>query len=258
MSTATEPRLKRRNYGRGHGYQIDGKKAIGVTSVLNTLPKDALINWAARVTAEAAVDRWDELGALPPAARLKELNDARWNVTKEAALRGTEIHDLGDKLSRGEKVDVPAAPRRPVEAYARFLDKWDITMLATEAPCANTVLGYAGTLDAHASIGKLGIGRCMLDLKTGRGVYESTALQLVAYDECDIWQPDGPESEQPMPDTEALFVAHILPDDVRLLPIEKDPGLLLQFRYLQQTTKWLAEAKDMPPIGAPLTEGDFV
>jgi len=194
---------------------------------------------------------------MPPAARLKELEDARWNVTKEAALRGTEIHDLGEKLSHGEEVKVPDAHRGPVEAYARFLDFWDIEVIATEAPCANTSLGYAGTLDSIVRIGKLGLTCSQMDLKTGKGVYESAALQVVAYDECDIWQPNGPESEEPMPETDGLFIAHIKADHVDLLPIEKDPQLFLQFRYLQQTTRWLAEAKELPPIGAPLTEQDF-
>lgn len=249
----TGPRLKRRNYGKGHGYTIDGQKVSGVTTVLNTLPKDALINWAATATADAALDRWDELAAMTPSVRHKTLVGARWEINKEATTRGTKIHDLGEKLSHGEQVEVPDALLGPVQAYARFLDKWDVTVLATEAPCGHTGAKYAGTLDAVATIGKLGDEPVMLDLKTGRGVYESTALQLAAYVECDLWQPDGPDSEQPMPELgTTMYVAHILADDVLLLPVENEPGLFRQFRYLQMTAKWLADAKDMPPIGAPL------
>lgn len=249
----TAPRLKRRNYGKGHGYQLDGQKVSGVTTVLNTLPKDALVGWAANSTAEAAIDRWDELADLAPSKRLKELQGARFKINKEATTRGTKIHDLGEKLSHGEEVEVPDALLGPVQAYARFLDKWDVTVLATEAPCAHTGAKYAGTLDSVATIGKLDGEPVMLDLKTGKGVYESTALQLAAYAECDIWQPDGPESEQAMPELgSTMYVAHILPDDVLLLPVENEPGLFRQFRYLQMTTKWLADAKEMPPIGAPL------
>lgn len=255
-------RLARRNYGRGHGYQIDGAKVPGVTTVLNTLPKDALINWAARVTAEAAVDRWDELGGLAPTQRLKELVDARWNVTKEASLRGTEIHALGERIANGEAVD-PGEHRGPVEAYARFLDRWDVEIIGTEAPCAHTKFKYAGTLDSIAYI--RGLARVpefahladkpvMLDLKTGRGVYESTALQLAAYACCDIWQPNGPESEESMPIVHGLFVAHILADDVALLPVHgKTVDLLTEFRYLMQTARWIEACKEASPIGAPLT-----
>lgn len=254
-------RLARRNYGRGHGYQIDGQKVPGVTTILGKLPKDALINWAARVTAEAAVDRWDELTGLSPSKRLKELTDARWNITKEAALRGTEIHSLGERIAQDAAVD-PGDHRGPVEAYARFLDRWDVEILATEAPCASTRYRYAGTLDSVAIIhglanvpefAHLADVPVMLDLKTGRGVYEDASLQQAAYAGCDIWQPNGPDSEEPMPQVHGLFIAHILPDDVALLPIHGDMGALLtQFRYLMQTYHWLEAAKEASPIGAPL------
>lgn len=256
------PRLTRRNYGRGHGYLIDGAKVPGVTTILNCLPKDALINWAAKVTAEAAVDRWDELAGLAPSKRLKELTDARWNITKEAALRGTEIHALGDRVAQDAEVD-PGDHRGPVEAYARFLDRWDVEILATEAPCGSTRYKYAGTLDSIAIIhglrevaefAHLADSPVMLDLKTGRGVYESTALQLAGYAGCDIWQPNGKDSEEPMPAVAGLFVAHIHADDVSLLPIHGDiEQLLTQFRYVQQTARWLENAKDASPVGAPLT-----
>lgn len=251
----TEPRLKRRNYGRGHGYQLDGKKVPGVTTVLNSLPKDALVGWAANATAAAAIDRWSELSDLAPSQRLKELESARFKINKEATTRGTKIHDLGEKVSHGEKVDLSETPELvgPVEAYARFLDKWDIEVIATEAPCVHTKFKYAGTLDSIATIGRLGGEPVMLDIKTGKGIYESTALQLAAYSECDLWQPDGPESEQPMPDlAPEMYVAHILADDVRLLPVDNDPGLFRQFRYLQMTARWLEDAKEMPPIGSAL------
>jgi hypothetical protein len=258
----TGPRLARRNYGRGHGYQIDGAKVPGVTTILNTLPKDALINWAAKVTAEAAIDRWDELAGMSPSKRLKELTDARWNITKEAALRGTEIHAMGDKLAQGLEVD-PGVHRGEVEAYARFLDRWDIEVLGTEAPCGSTRFRYAGTLDSIVLIrglaaipefAHLAESPVMLDVKTGRGVYESTALQLGGYAGCDVWQPNGPDSEAPMPKVEGLFVAHVLTDDVELLPVRGDiEALLTQFRYVMQTYHWLQSAKDAPPIGSPLT-----
>jgi hypothetical protein len=246
------PRLTRRNHGKGHSYQLDGNKVDGVTTILNSLPKTALIDWAARVTAEAAVDRWDEYAAMPPTRRLRELTQARWNVTKAAALRGTQIHDLGDRLSRGMPVDVPPEHVGPVEAYARFLDHWEIQMLGTEAPCANTELSYAGTLDGIGTIGRLGTGPVMIDLKTGF-VGDESVLQVAAYCGCDLWQPDGPDSETTMPQLEGMYIAKILPDDVLLLPIVDDPArLLLRFRYVMAIHRWLAETKDTPAIGSPM------
>ena len=70
-------RLQRRNYGNGHGYQLDGRKVPGVTSITGKLDKPALIGWAARTAAGYAVDHWDELSRKPILERAKEIEDAR-------------------------------------------------------------------------------------------------------------------------------------------------------------------------------------
>lgn len=248
------PRLERRNYGRGHGYKIDGNKVIGVTTALKVIAKPALIDWAANTTAEAAVDRWDELTELTPTQRLKELKESRWIVNRAAILRGNEIHDLGEKLSHGEPIDVPPEHLGPVEAYARFLDRWQLEFVGTEAPCANPDIGYAGTLDAVASTPLLNDGQpILLDIKTGKGVFSETALQLAAYARCTIWQPDGPASETAMPEVAGLYVAHVLADDVRMVPILDDTdNLFLRFRYALALARWDAEVKEDNPIGAAL------
>lgn len=248
----TGPRLVRRNHGRGHSYTIDGVKVPGVTTVTGNLPKNALIEWAGRVTAEYAVDHWAELAEQPPSARLNTLTRARYAASSKAALRGTQIHALGEQVSLGVEVDA-GEHQSEVEAYARFLDRWQVEVLATETPCASTAWGYAGTADAWAVFGR-GVyagQRVLLDIKTGRGVYDETALQLTAYARCDIWQPTGPESENALPRTDAVVVAHILPDAVELLPVDAGETQWRQFQYLLQTTRWLA---DGPYIGAALGE----
>jgi hypothetical protein len=250
----TEPRLERRNYGRGHGYKIDGQKVLGVTTALQVIAKPALIDWAARATAEAAVDRWDELAELPISERLKELNGARWVTNKAAILRGNEIHALAEKLTHGQPVDVPPEHVGPVEAYAKFLDHWQLEAIGTEAPCANTDIGYAGTLDAVMRTPLLNDGQpILLDNKTGKGVYSETALQLAAYARCTLWQPEGQGSEEPMLEVAGLYVAHVLADDVRMVPILDDiDKLFLRFRWALALARWEIEAKEDNPIGAAL------
>lgn len=246
----TGPRLARRNHGKGHSYTLDGAKVPGVTTVAGNLPKRALIDWAGRVTAEYAVDHWDELSEATPSARLNTLTRARFNASSAAALRGTQIHALGERVSRGESVDAGDHVAE-VEAYARFLDRWDVHVWATETPVANTVHRYAGTADAWAEFGAGPLKGCraLLDIKTGRGVYDETALQLTGYRYADLWQPDGPVSEGPLPPVEAVVVAHVLPDAVELLPVEAGPEQFRQFLYLLETTRWL---DDGPYIGPAL------
>lgn len=249
-------RLQRRNYGRGHGYKLDGEKILGVTTVLGAKAKDALIDWAARTTAEHAVDHWDELGGMPPSQRLTHLVKARWEVSSEAAARGTQIHALGEKLASGAEVDVLDPLRGPVEAYARFLDRWQIDPFATEWPCANTEHLYAGTGDLVASIGRRDEEMALIDVKTGKGVYPETALQLAAYRYTDLWQPNGPASECSMRRVDAVYVAHVLSDDVRLIPIDAGKDEWRIFLYLLQVARWDAAVKDDPVTGAALNPED--
>lgn len=251
-------RLLRRNHGRGHSYTLDGSKVDGVTSTLDAMGKPALIDWAARATADYAVDHWDELAALPVSERLSTLTRSRFVKSGAAALRGTEIHALGDAVSRGLEVDAGEHVAE-VEAYARFLDRWDVEVVATETPCANTQHRYAGTADGWATFGRgeLAGSRVLLDIKTGKGVYREAALQLAAYRYCDLWQPDGPDSEAPLPEVDAVVVAYVLPDSVALLPVEAGPDTFRQFLYLLQTRRWLDATKDASPIGdaLPAPEG---
>src|SRR5215467_13092822 len=145
--------VKRRRYGlTGHGYAIDGEKVPGVTSVLKALPMDALVGWAARVTAEYALDYWDELSEERPSVKLSRLMGARNTVRDAAAKRGTEVHALARGLVAGEPVVVPEELAGHVEAYRRWLDLVEPVPLATELVVASRSLRYCGTADLVADL----------------------------------------------------------------------------------------------------------
>lgn len=251
-----EPRLTRRNHGRGHSYRIDGEKVPGVTTILNAVPKQ-LTKWAAEKAADHAVDNWTELAALPPSERHRRIMWAHREDVTSKGVRGTRVHALGERLVHGEAVEVPDDLRGPVEAYARALDFWQIEPRASETPVGSTRFGYAGTADLWGSIGKLGVELALIDLKTGKGLYESTALQLAGYLECDTWHPDGPSSEEPLPDVEEAYVLHILPDDVRLVPVDVSPRLRRGFHYVHEQHKLLAWLNDERPILDALVREDY-
>lgn len=232
------PRLKRRNHGRGHSYTIDGFPADGVTTILNALPKQ-LTQWSSDIAANYAVEHWEELTGESMTKRLDRIRYAHRDALSAAGLRGTQIHALGERLSHGAAVEVPDEHRGPVEAYARFLDRWEIEPIATESPVANTEYLYGGTTDLTATIGARDGARALIDIKTGKGVYESTVLQLAAYRFCDLWQPDGPESEEALPPVDLVYVAHVLGDDVRMLPVIAGEAEWKEFLYVQVTSQWL-------------------
>ena len=148
MTAKPQHRFKRRNYGNSHGYTLDGQKVAGVTTVLGILDKPALVNWAAKQSAGYAIEHWNELAQLPMMERAERIEKARFKTNKAAIVRGHRIHEFGDKLAVGEPVEVPDEYRGPAEAYARFLDAWEIDTIATETPVCHTDYRYAGTFDA--------------------------------------------------------------------------------------------------------------
>lgn len=241
-------RLQRRNYGRGHGYKLDGEKIVGVTTALGVLDKPALRDWFARQAAERAVDEWDELALLPVSQRLERIRYGARDTAQAAALRGTEIHDLGHKLAEGGEVDVPPEHKGPVEAYARWLDQWDVTPWAAETPLASVTHKYGGTADLWATVGGLGGEPFLLDLKTGKGVYEETGWQLAAYRYADLLQTEG--EEVTVPEVSGAYVAHILPDAVRMLPVEAGPRTFRSFLYILQTYREVEATREWPLIGS--------
>lgn len=243
---ADGPRLKSRRYGKnGHGYLLDGEKIDGVSGILGALPKQ-LKQWAADCSANYAIEHWGSLTDMSLTKRLDAIRYAHRDVVGEAALRGQDIHGYGEKLAHGVEVDVPDEFRGPAQAYARFLDRWQIEPIATEAPVCHLDARYGGRGDLWATIGVRDGARAYVDLKTGKNVYESTVLQCSAYDGAQIWQPEGPESEQAYEPVDLVYVAHILPDDVRMLPVRGVGGAtkpggpeFRTFLYLQQIKHWL-------------------
>lgn len=253
------PRFKRRNYGSGHGYTLDGEKVPGVTTVLDVLDKPALVNWAAKQSAEHAIEHWAELSELPLLQRAERIEKARFATNKKAIVRGHRIHEFGDKMATGAAVEVPDEYRGPAEAYARFLDEWELETLATETPVCHTDYRYAGTFDAIVHSPRLGV--VMLDIKTGKNVYAETALQLAAYRFANLMIDD-----QPMIHTDGAYVAHVLGDTVDLVPLKQDKAVLETFLYLleifeiwHKRTAWKfkKEATFDPPVLPPIYPDQF-
>ncbi len=234
-------RLERVN-GRGtsHTYTLDGSQAIGVTTALKEgLPAPALMYWASGAVAEYAVTHREELQGLRLQDQLDRLKGAPWAERDQRAARGTDVHGLGERLVHGKPVDVPAELQVLVEAYARFLDHWQIEPVATEAVVAHTTWGYAGTGDLWCRIGRLGNQLALTDLKTARDVYAKDALQLAAYRYANLWQPQGPVSETDrVPEVEACYVIHLLSDSVRLVPVQAGEAEHKAFLYVLQVARW--------------------
>lgn len=272
-------RFTRTNHGKGHSYRLDGHHVPGVTTAIGkVLDKPALVAWAAKETARYAIDNWASLSDTHPLDRYEALRDACYQTNREAIVDGKRIHDLGERLAHGQEVEVPDELRARVEAYARFLDEWEIETVLTESPCCNTTYRYAGTFDLVARVGKLDGIPLVMDIKTGKGVYSETALQLTAYSRCDLIiesvpQPPGPRGgkrrprqvERPMPTVMGGAVAHIVreteesPARVDFLPVDTSEDVWNAWLWtLTLYRQWWARCHDQnsdlfsPPIAEPL------
>lgn len=244
--------IRRRDTAKGHHYvDATGARVPGVTTILGDgLPKPALINWAANATADAAVNDWDALSDMKPAARLKHLQGARYADKDRAAKRGTEVHGFAERLALGHAVEVPDELAGHVEAYARFLDEFSVKPVYVEFSVASYACGYAGTGDLIADITHGGITRRLLmDVKTNRtGIFAETALQLAAYRYADVLI-DG-DTEQPMPPVDGCAAIHVRADGYSLIPVTADEQQHKQFRYAQMVAQWSKTSSDL--VGAPV------
>lgn len=249
MTDAAAYRFERRNHGRGHSYTLNGAKQDGVTTVIDTMGKPSLINWAAETTAKAAVDQWEELAALPVSARLDRLTRARWEVSDTAKINGTKVHGWAEAVVAGRAVDVPPEYAGAVEALARLMDAYRMDPVVVERPVFHAFHGWAGTPDLLCGMGTT---LWLIDWKTGRRVYDEVALQLSAYAHATHYlTPAGTVAEWMPP--ERCGVVHITTDSATLYPVDAGDATYTVFRYLQQVYRWRVRVADDSPIGSPAT-----
>lgn len=272
MTTYTPP-VRRVKSGRGHTYKdANGLRVPGVTTILGDgVPKPALMNWGPKVTAEYAVDHWDELGQMTPSARLSKLEKARYEDRDTAANKGTRVHALAERLAKGEEVAVEDDLAGHVESYVQFLNDWEPDAFMLEAVVMSHRHGYAGTFDVAARFEDRAIVELLADqmelphlleldrpvtaigdTKTSRsGIFGETALQLAAYRFADVFVDDA-GVEQPMPEFDFAFGLHVRADGYDLRPIIAGPDQLREFLYVKQVGRF-AEETSRTYVGQPLT-----
>jgi hypothetical protein len=249
--------FKRRNFGRNHAYYLDDVKLPGVTTILGDgLAKPALVNWAARTVAGYAVDNWDDLSGRKLGERLKILEGAHYADRDAAGKRGTEVHRLGEKLIKGEKVTVPDELAGHVESYVKFLDDFDVDPVLIEAPVVSYKWKYAGTMDLGARL--RGLGLLGLDIKTARsGVFPDNALQLAGYMFCDQYLDVAAGEMRDMPKWDGAAVVHVRADGYSLVPVTVDQDVYNYFLYVKAMWKW-ANERSKTIVGEAVTPGASV
>lgn len=247
-----------------HQYTYEGRTYPGVTGILKVLDKSGpLMSWAARQTAEAALAMHGDRDILPaeatdigyPLYSASSLDRLIDTVGKEGAVKaltsrsawkndeakdlGTEVHDLADRINRGEKwiaSDWPTATKVRVEHYRTWLASSGWNVKISEAYILSPKGGYGGTLDILARDRD---GRAVLaDIKTGKGVYRETVLQLAAYGMAELIQPVGAQQAFPMPAVDRYVVLHVTATGVREIEVPIGDADRQAFYACMNLTAW--------------------
>lgn len=205
-----------------------------VTTVLGaTTGKAWLVPWAAKLTAQYAIDHLEFLGqavkeASPEGAvsllkgesqRLRELKAAigtHQHDILEALIIDTPIpecpeHLVGIEID-GESVDQDAIS----DGLLNFIQDHDPIPEMAEATVANPGLGTAGTLDFVGWFPNIRIpgspskgARLCLDLKTGSHLYDEHRAQIVTYKNMtEVWVDDL-GNKAPMPQVDMCGFVHL-------------------------------------------------
>ena len=145
-------------------YMLDGKRVPGVTTILGTLAKPALVPWANRLGLEGI------------------------DVTKyvdELAKIGTLGHYLIECDIKGEMPDLDVYSKEQLDRAENCLLKFyawerenEVDFFQSELQLVSRQHRFGGTLDSIAAVnGKLSL----VDFKTSKAIYPEMFFQLAAY-----------------------------------------------------------------------------
>lgn len=266
-------RTSRRELHRGDGpkgrfYHWQGESYLSVTSIIKQgHPAPALTSWAAKSVAEFVAKRWDEVEARHNTSETADfvgwLKGRPWSERDRAADLGSLVHDIAEQWAlTGEAPDVamldPRAASR-VGQFIGFMEQVNPKVVASELVVYHHPLRYAGTLDLILDFDYppgLLLGRALVDIKTGSGVYEEAAMQLAAYRNAESALV-GDEMVD-MPTVDAAFVLHLLPESWRLIPVSADASSFDAFLSARGTAEWRLNTGmggAAQAIGVPLLTG---
>lgn len=250
----------------------------GVTSVLGMLAKPFLVPWAAKTTAEAAVDNLPAVTAIAQRDRVGAidfLKNAHWRYSKSRSNIGSDAHDMFERMIRGEYVPKPAddnAMYPYYEHFLEFLERVQPELIRAEDMVWSDTHKYAGSFDALLRVwvieqadGKVVIDPThgpdsipivvIVDWKTSKATYPEVALQMAAYGFAEwLIDPDG--NREPMPPVDAAAVLHVTADQWVFKPVRFDATVFDHFLHLRETFEWDREVSKTV-IGKPFAKGSI-
>lgn len=242
-----------------HRYWLDGKPIPGVTTIIGDgLPKKALVYWSAKAVAEFVADNTEQVREafewMDRSQLVAMLKETPWSQRDKAAVKGTDVHAIAEKLLADEEVEVPEHLAGYVESCVAFLDTWRVRPLIVEKPVAHRTHWWAGKPDLIATCpdGRVGL----FDWKTtASGIYPETALQLAAYSHAEFYAPE-PDLEESLPAIDFCAAVHLRQDGYDVIPVKGDDEAYKVFRHISVVARyskvlkeWVGDAMPVPTEG---------
>lgn len=235
-----------------HRYSWMGAaKVPGVTSVIKSLDKSGpLVNWAKRETAACAVRNLPLLTTMlkdgGPEAATKWLSAIPDYQRDTAAELGTLVHALAEAIARGIEIEVDPTTEPFVTAILRWRAAYKPQVLNAEYMVYSETHRYGGTADMACRING---ETWLIDIKSGKGAYSETGLQLAALHNADFaGRPNDPK-KYAIPKATRFGVLHVRPEGAELIPYQvtqDEFGAFLACRVLHDWLEFRAPAIKVP------------
>lgn len=232
----------------------DGAKVPGVTTVIKALDKSGpLVGWAKRETAACAVRNLPLLTTMVkdggPEAAVNWLKSTPDFQRDSAADLGTRVHVLAEALHRKQHIEVSEDEAPFVNAYMVWWDRYKPKVLNAEFMVYSETHRYGGTADLAAVING---ETWLIDIKTGKGAYPETGLQLAGLHYADFAGRPLDPKKYAIPKATRFGVLHVRPDGAELIPYDVGPDEFAAFLACRVLTDWLEMRA--PVIKVPLKE----
>ena len=169
-----------------HVYSVDGKKVPSVTGVCKVIDKSGPLMWWAVNEARDYINRRMEPGKAYDEVEITDIAEsarmAHKKASSKAANIGTLVHDFAEaffkcKLGLGPEPSWPV--NEQVSNGATEFIAWhaahNVEPIAMERKVYSKKLKVAGTVDLIAKVNRR---LCIVDFKTGSGIYEESYLQV--------------------------------------------------------------------------------
>jgi hypothetical protein len=228
-----------------------GTEVPGVSSIVDMMPKSALVPWAARLAAEYTVGNMDEIQSMlsekdGERRAIDQIKGASSRYSAKAAAEGTTVHHYAEEIARaimnGTK---PKADRMPpgilpyLKNYVRFLKEFDAVPVMIETVVWDEKVGFAGRLDAVFQLRAIDDSLSIVDTKSGAsGVWESVSLQQTAYAYAEFYWDEEEDVLKPMPEIKNTYALWLRPEGFALIPVDSTEAEWQQFQRLRGSLEW--------------------